>query len=140
MVSYLTLSLLSKEFVRVVNSHCCYTLLWLNTCDFIDVDIRIKGIQIGNHEIQIVNFADDTTIFLRDFRWLTDIKSILKLCKKASSSKINFSKNQTLWTWAYKNALVTILHQNSWSVFWYFCPWLQELGQNIWQFNKENSN
>ena len=28
---------------------------------FIDADTRIKGIQIGDHEIEIVNFADDTT-------------------------------------------------------------------------------
>ena len=26
---------------------------------FIDADTRIKGIQIGDHEIKIVNFADD---------------------------------------------------------------------------------
>ena len=34
---------------------------------FIDADTRIKGMQIGDHEIKIVNFADDNTIFLRDF-------------------------------------------------------------------------
>ena len=39
---------------------------------FIDIDTRIKGIQIGDHEIKIVNFADDTTIFLRDFSCLTE--------------------------------------------------------------------
>ena len=38
---------------------------------FIDADTRIKGIQIGDHEIKIVNFADDTTIFLRDFSCFT---------------------------------------------------------------------
>ena len=27
---------------------------------FIDADARIKGIQIGDHKIKIVNFADDT--------------------------------------------------------------------------------
>ena len=30
---------------------------------FIDGDTRIKGIQIGDQEIKVVNFADDTTIF-----------------------------------------------------------------------------
>ena len=34
---------------------------------FIYEDTRIKGMQIGDHKIKIVNFADDTTIFLRDF-------------------------------------------------------------------------
>lgn len=32
--------------------------------NFIIVDKRIKSIQIRNEEIKIVNFADDTTIFL----------------------------------------------------------------------------
>ena len=32
--------------------------------NFIDPNERIKGMQIGDHEIKIVNFADYTTIFL----------------------------------------------------------------------------
>ena len=28
---------------------------------------RIKGIQIGDHEIKIVNFIDNTTIFLKRY-------------------------------------------------------------------------
>ena len=32
--------------------------------NFINTDKMIKGIQIRDHEIKIVNFADDTTIFL----------------------------------------------------------------------------
>ena len=32
--------------------------------NFINTDQMIKGIQIGDYEIKIVNFADDTTIFL----------------------------------------------------------------------------
>ena len=32
---------------------------------FTDVNTRIKDIQMGDHDIKIVNFADDTTIFLR---------------------------------------------------------------------------
>ena len=32
--------------------------------NFINTDKMIKGIEIGNHEIKMVNFADDTTIFL----------------------------------------------------------------------------
>ena len=34
--------------------------------NLINVDKRIKGIQIGNHDIKMVNFADNTIIFLRD--------------------------------------------------------------------------
>ena len=71
--------------------------------NFIIVDKRIKGIQIGNQEIKIVNFADDTTIFLRDIDCLNRIQSILKLYEEASSSKINFTKSQALWAGDYKN-------------------------------------
>ena len=31
---------------------------------FIQGDEMVKGIQIGDHEIKLVNFANDTTIFL----------------------------------------------------------------------------
>ena len=40
---------------------------------------RIKGIQIGDHDIKIVNFADNTTIFLRDITCLNRMQVILKL-------------------------------------------------------------
>ena len=62
----------------------------------------IKGIQIGNHDIGIVNFSEDTTIFLRGFSCLTKIELTLELCEKTSASKISFSKSQTLWGVAYK--------------------------------------
>ena len=43
-------------------------LLYINAIEvlsnFINTDKRIKGIEIGDHEIKIVNFADDITIFL----------------------------------------------------------------------------
>ena len=33
---------------------------------FIDADMKIKRVQIGNPEMKILNFADGTIIFLRD--------------------------------------------------------------------------
>ena len=71
MVSYLTLLPLSKDFVSVIVAE----LLAI----FIDAHTRIKGTQMGKHEIEIVNFADGITFFLRDFRCLTKIELILKL-------------------------------------------------------------
>ena len=56
--------------------------------------------------MKILNFPDDTTIFLlRDINWHTRIQSILKSHEKASSSKTNFSKIETLWAGAYKNRI-----------------------------------
>ena len=46
--------------------------------NFIIVDKRIKGIHIENQETKLVNFADDTTIFLRDIDCLNRIQSFLK--------------------------------------------------------------
>ena len=54
--------------------------------NFINADKRIKGIQIGDHEIKIVNFTDNTTIFLRDITCLNRIQVILKPYENA---KIN---------------------------------------------------
>ena len=54
--------------------------------NFINADKRIKGIRITDHEIKIVSFADNTTIFLRDISCLNRIQVILKLYENA---KIN---------------------------------------------------
>ena len=58
--------------------------------NFINADKKIKGIQIGDHEIKIVNFADNTTIysyiFIRVATCLSRIQVILKLYENA---KIN---------------------------------------------------
>ena len=62
---------------------------------FNNANKMIKGIQIGDHEIEITNFADDTTILLREITCLNRIQVILKLYEDESSSKINFSKSQT---------------------------------------------
>ena len=47
--------------------------------NFIDADKRMKGVQIGDHEIKLVNFADDITIFSGDITCLNRIQVILKL-------------------------------------------------------------
>ena len=44
--------------------------------NFIDTDKRIKGIQIRNHEIKLVNFADGITFFLADITCLNGIHMI----------------------------------------------------------------
>ena len=37
--------------------------------NIINADKTIKGIQIGGHEIKIVKFIDDTTIFVIGITW-----------------------------------------------------------------------
>ena len=64
--------------------------------NFNDADKRMKGVQIGDHEMKLVNFAEDITIFLGDITCFNRIQVILKLYEEDSSSKINFSKSQAL--------------------------------------------
>ena len=64
--------------------------------NFIDANKRMKGVQIGNHEIKLVNFADEITIFIGDITYLNRLQVILKLYEEDPSSKINFSKSQVL--------------------------------------------
>ena len=64
--------------------------------NFIDADKRMKGVKIGDHEMKLVNFADDIAIFLGDIAFFNRIQVILKLYEEDSSSKINFSKSQAL--------------------------------------------
>ena len=56
--------------------------------NLIDANKRIKGIQIGDHDIKILNFADNTTIFLRDITCLNRIQVILKPYENAKINKL----------------------------------------------------
>ena len=64
--------LLSDPLILVlVRQGCLLSMLLYNIvaevlANFINADKRIKGMQIGDHEIKIVNFTDSTIIFLRD--------------------------------------------------------------------------
>ena len=66
---------------------------------FINVNKRIKGIQIRGHEMKIINFADDTAIFSRDITCLNRIQD-------ASNSKINVSRSHALWAGHVKTELI----------------------------------
>ena len=50
--------------------------------NLINADKRIKRIQIGEHEIKIGNFTDNTIIFLRDITCLNRMQVILRLYEK----------------------------------------------------------
>ena len=74
--------------------------------NLINVDKRIKGIQIGDHEIKIVNFTDNTIIFLRDITCLNRIQVILRLYKKDKLVQREFfQKAKPLWGGTYKNRI-----------------------------------
>ena len=101
---------LCEEFARGVNSQCSYTLLQLR---YLPVSlIRIKIMQIGNHKIKVVNYANGTTIFLRDIACLNRIQVILELYEDTSSSKINFSNAKP---YGLERIKVELMNQDKWN-------------------------
>ena len=61
---------------------CLLSMLLYNIADevlanLINADKRIKGIQIGDHDIKTVNFADNTTIFLRGITCLFNRRQVI---------------------------------------------------------------
>ena len=81
-------SLLSDPLTPIcVRNWCQLSKLLYNIAaevfsNLVNADKMIKRIQIGGHEIKIVTFNDNTTIFLRDITCLNRIKAILKLYEK----------------------------------------------------------
>jgi hypothetical protein len=58
---------------------------------------KISGLKIGNIEVKIDQFADDTKLFLNDKKSLKEALNILKLFEKNSGLKINFDKSEAFW-------------------------------------------
>ena len=74
--------------------------------NLINADKRIKGIQVGDHKIKIVNFADNVTIFLRNITCLNRIQVILRLYEKDKLVQREFfQKAKPLWVGTYKNRI-----------------------------------
>ena len=72
--------------------------------NFINAHKRIK--RIGDHEIKIVNFSHNTTIFLRGITWLNRIQVILTLYQKGKLAQRQvFQKSKPLWSGVYKNRI-----------------------------------
>ena len=56
-----------------------YNIVAKVLANFINADKRIKGMQIGDIEIKIANFTDNTTVFLRCITCLNRVQVILRL-------------------------------------------------------------
>ena len=60
-------------------------------------DQTIKGIQVGQKEIKITQYADDTTVLVRDLDSLTQLLKHLDKFKRISGLEINTNKTEALW-------------------------------------------
>ena len=67
--------------VRCLLSMLLYIITIEVLANSVYTDKMIKGIQIGDHEIKIVNFADEITIFLRDNTCVNRMQLILNICE-----------------------------------------------------------
>ena len=60
-------------------------------------DHTIKGIQVGPEEIKITQYADDTTVLVRDLESVTQLLKHLDKFKQISGLEINTNKTEALW-------------------------------------------
>ena len=83
--------LLSDPFTPMCVRQWCqlfkllYNIVAEVLANLINADKKIKRIKIGDHEIKIVNFTDNTTIFLRYITWGSFKKYV---CSIAQDSQV----------------------------------------------------
>ena len=63
----------------------------------------VKGIEVNNHEIKIAQYADDTTLFVRDRESVLELLNILEEFSSLSELEINTSKTEAMWLGQWKN-------------------------------------
>ena len=66
-------------------------------------DNLIKGITIGQKEITVSMYADDTTVFVRDLDSITHLLNMLEKFASISGLQINTSKTVALWLGLWKD-------------------------------------
>ena len=57
----------------------------------------IKGIQVGNKEVKLSQYADDTTTFCKDEFSLGGLLEVLNLFEECSGLRLNSSKSEAIW-------------------------------------------
>ena len=66
-------------------------------------DNLIREITIGEKEIKISMYADDTTVFVRDLDSITHLLNLLEKFASISGLQINTSKTEALWLGLWKD-------------------------------------
>ena len=66
-------------------------------------DAGIKGIKVGEKEIKVSLYADDTTVFVRDLDSIAHLLSLLDKFKNLSGLEINTKKTEGMWLGCWKN-------------------------------------
>ena len=63
----------------------------------------IKGIAVGGREVKVIQFADDTTVFVKDHQSVINFFKLLTEFKHTFGLKINTSKTEAMWLGAWRN-------------------------------------
>jgi len=68
----------------------------------IQTNPNIKGISVGNTQIKITLYEDDTTLFLKDRDSVQALLETLESFKKCSGLEVNKAKTEAMWlgVWA----------------------------------------
>ena len=66
-------------------------------------DPTIKGIQVNKHELKISQYADDTTVFVRDLDSVVSLLTVLNEFKVLSGLEINTTKTEAMWLGEWKD-------------------------------------
>ena len=66
-------------------------------------DPTIKGIQVNKQELKISQYADDTTVFVRDLDSVTSLLKVLNDFKEHSGLEINTTKTEAMWLGEWKD-------------------------------------
>ena len=70
-------------------------------------DSTINGIKVGEKEIKVSLYADDTTAFIRDLDSITNLLTLLNKFKIVSGLEINPAKTEGMWLGCWKNSTET---------------------------------
>ena len=64
---------------------------------------KIEGIRVGAREIKITQYADDTSVFLRNLESMSVLLDLLEKFERCSGLKINHAKSEAMWLGKWKN-------------------------------------
>ena len=75
--------------------------LFLIAVEILAIAVRtqenIKGIEIDGMETKLLQFADDTTVFLSDLNSAKALFKLLDYFEKVSGLKLNVEKTEAMW-------------------------------------------
>ena len=63
----------------------------------------VKGIRVDGQEIKVAQYADDTTVFVRDKESVLELLDFLREFSSLSGLEINTSKTEAMWLGQWKN-------------------------------------